>query len=87
MKQTIFRVSLDIHDIYSQFTLPIKKGDTSGRLIITLMENGHPYEITEDCYAVLAATKSNKSTLHNECIIQKNTIIYDFTKREELNFI
>ena len=78
MKQTVFRASLDIHEIHSQFTLAIKKGDTSGRLVITLMENGHPYPISDECYAVFAGTKESGATLHHECIIQNNTIIYDF---------
>jgi hypothetical protein len=81
MNKTIFRASLDIHDIYSQFTLSIKKGDTSGRLIITLMQSGKPYHISEGCYAVFTATKAKSGgRLHNDCIIQNNTIIYDFTK-------
>ena len=37
MISTTFKCTLDIHDIYSQTRLRIKKGDTSGRLIITLM--------------------------------------------------
>ena len=80
MDQTIFRATLDIHDIYSKFTISIKKGDTSGKLIITLTENGKPYQITEDCYAVFVGAKSNGSILHNGCTVHKNTIIYDFTK-------
>ena len=79
MNKTNFNVSLDIHDIYSQFTLPIKKGDTTGRLTVTLMEGGKPYQITDDCYAVFAATNPNGGVLHNSCIIQNNKIVYDLT--------
>ena len=80
MNRTIFRCSLDIHDIYSQFTLPIKKGDTSGRLVITLMENGKPYHIVDGCYAIFAGKKENGALLHNACIVEKNTIVYDISK-------
>ena len=80
MNRTIFRCSLDIHDIYSQFTLPIKKGDTSGRLVITLMENGKPYHIVDGCYAIFAGVKANGVILHNACIVEKNTIIYDISQ-------
>lgn len=80
MNRTIFRCSLDIHDIYSQFTLPIKKGDTSGRLVITLMENGKPYNIVDGCYAIFAGKKANGAILHNACVVEKNTIIYDISK-------
>ena len=58
MNATTFRCTLDIHDIYSQFCLRVKKRDTSGRLIITLMENGKPYHITENCYAVFACGRT-----------------------------
>ncbi len=79
MNPTIFRVSLDIHKIHSQFTLPIKRGDTSGKLIITLMQSGKPYEITEDCYAKFNASKDKSGVIiDHACYIQNNTIIYDF---------
>lgn len=83
MIKTTFKCSLDIHDIYSQFSLPIKKGDTSGRLIITLMENGKPYPIPEGCYAVLAGTKADKSIIHHECTVQvqDNAIVYHMNEQ------
>lgn len=81
MNATTFKFTLDIHDIYSQFRIRVKKGDTSGRLIISLMENGKPYHITENCYAVLAGVKEKGGgILHNKCTIENNAIIYHFTK-------
>ena len=74
MKPTIFRMSLDIHKIHSQLTIPIKRGDTSGKLVITLMQSGKPYEITEDCYAKFTAAKDRSGVIMDHpCIIQNNT--------------
>ncbi len=81
MISTTFKVTLDIHDIYSQFRLRIKKGDTSGRLLVTLTQLGKPYHITEDCYAVLAGVKEDGSILHNKCEIEDDVIIYHFTEK------
>lgn len=80
MNKTIFRLSLDIHEIYSQATISIKRFDTTGRLVITLMESGKPYQIEEGCYAVFTCVKKDGNILHNDCVIQNNTIIYDFSK-------
>jgi hypothetical protein len=81
MISTTFKATLDIHDIYSQFRLRIKKGDTSGRLLITLTQLGKPYHITDDCYAVLAGVKEDGSILHNKCEIEDDVIVYHFTDK------
>lgn len=81
MISTTFKCTLDIHDIYSQFRLRIKKGDTSGRLLITLTQLGKPYHITDDCYAVLAGVKEDGSILHNKCEIEDDVIVYHFTDK------
>lgn len=81
MLKTTFKHTLDIHDIYSQFTLRIKKGDTSGRLIISLSELGKPFYIPEGCYAILAGIKKDGSLLYNECTIEENTIVYHMTEQ------
>ena len=75
------RVSLDIQEIASQFSLSIKQGDTNRRLVITLTVNGQIYKITDDCYAVFASTKPDGTIILNDCIIQDNTVIYDITSQ------
>ena len=79
MNMSIFRISLDIHAEASQLSFSVKKGDTSRRLYITLTENGMPYRIGKDCYAVFSAVKPDGKTIYNDCIIKDNTIIYDMT--------
>ena len=43
------------------------------------MENGNPYEISDDCYAVFTATKPDGTLLYNDCVIDDDTIIYELT--------
>ena len=80
MIKSTYRFSLDIHEDHSNVCLNVKKGDTNSRkLYITLMENGNPYEISEDCYAVFTATKPDGKLLYNDCVIEDDTIIYELT--------
>ena len=80
MIQSTYRFSLDIHDDHSNVCLYVKKGDTNSRkLYITLMENGNPYEISDDCYAVFTATKPDGTLVYNDCVIDDDTIIYELT--------
>lgn len=77
MNRTNYRVTLDIKEIYSTFTVSIKRGDTSGRLLITLMSGGKPFQIPEGCYATFESTRPDDAILHDGCIIQNNMVIYD----------
>lgn len=81
MNQSIYRISLDIHSVASQLSFSVNRGDNMRRLIITLTENGKTYEITDDCYAIFTTVKPDGTHIANDCTIQNNTIIYDFTEQ------
>ena len=81
MNNSIHRISLDIHDTGSQVSISAKKRDTARSIYITLTENGKPYKIAEDCYAVLTGVKSDNNYLYNDCTIKDNVIVYDFTEQ------
>lgn len=81
MNDSIFRISLDIHEHGSQAVLKVKKTDTGRKLYITLRSGGTPYIIEDDCYAVFKATKPDGSILYNACTIENNMIIYAFTEQ------
>ena len=81
MNNSIYRISLDIHDTGSQVSISAKKGDTARSLHITLQENSKPYRIEDGCYAVFTGVKSDGNYLFNDCIIKDNVIVYDFTEQ------
>lgn len=81
MNPSYYRISLDVHDATSQLSFPIKKGDTSRRLLISLVDNGVPYDIADECYAIFVARKPDGKLISNDCTIQKNLIIYDITEQ------
>lgn len=76
------RMSLDIQDTAAPYSMSIKRGDSLRRLVITLMENGQPYQITEDCTAQFVLTNHDGTTTYGNCEIQDNTIIYNITAQD-----
>ena len=79
MKDSVYKISLDINEHGSQVVLKAKQSDTGRKIHISLRAGGTPYTIDEDCYAVFTATKPDGSILYNECTIEGNEIIYEFT--------
>jgi hypothetical protein len=79
MRDSSFRISLDIHEVQSQVSLPVKTGDTARKILINLTENGAPYPIDNNCIAIFSAIKSDGKKIINDCIIEDNRIRYDIT--------
>ena len=79
MEYIIHKLSLNMHSSISQTSLYVKSGDTKRKLRITLTENGKVYRISDGCVAVFSAKKDNGDTLYNNCTIEDNTIVYEFT--------
>lgn len=76
MNNSIYKFSLDVHEAASQVVIELKQSDTAREFQISLTENGRPYVITEGCYAVFTAKKSDGTKLYHECIIDGNVIRY-----------
>ena len=80
-----YRVSLDMFDALSQVTIKAKKGDSACKINITLTKNGKIYKINEGCYATFNAKKSDGNFIYNNCTIDGDTIVYDFTSSLDEN--
>lgn len=81
MNDSIFRISLDIHEHGSQSVLKAKYADTGRKLCISLRSGSTPYIISDVCYAAFKATKPDGKVLYNACTIEGNEIIYEFTEQ------
>ena len=81
MKDSHYRISLDIHSTQSQVSLPVKQGDTSRKVFISLCEGGKPYHIEDDSFAVFSAKKPDKNIIENNCVIADNVIEYSITEQ------
>ena len=80
-----YRVSLDMFDTHSQTTIKAKKGDSACQIHITLTEKGKIYKIGEGCHATFNAKKSDGNFIYDNCTIEDNTIVYDFTSSIDEN--
>ena len=80
MKDAYFRITLDVKEIQSQATLPVKLHDTNCRIYISLTEGGLPYPIEEGDFATFTAKKSDGSIVVNNCIIENGKVRYDFSE-------
>ena len=82
MNNSVYYISLDIHDTASQTMLNVKKSDNGRQINFVLTDGGKPYVITEGCKAYFRALKPSKENLlFNECTIADNVITYILTNQ------
>lgn len=81
MRDSIYRINLDMHDHSSQVQITAKKGDNARSIYISLYEDGKPYVIEEGCSAVIMIKKPDGYIINNDCMIRltDSVIIYEFT--------
>ena len=82
-----YRVYLDMHDVSSQTIIKAKKCDSACQIYITLTDNGRIYEVGEGCYATFNAKKADGNFIYDNCTIENNTIVYDFSSSIDDNGI
>lgn len=80
-----YRVSLDMFNVSSQTTIKAKKCDSACQIHITLTDNGRIYEVGEGCYATFNAKKADGNFIYDNCTIENNTIVYDFSSSIDEN--
>ena len=80
MKRSEYHITLDIHSVRSQVSVPVPQNDTARSICVHLSDGGNPFLVPDGCRAVFAATKADGKRIFNDCIIERNTLIrYDFT--------
>lgn len=81
MNDSIYRISLDMHECIVQKSLKVKKNDNARVLKISLVDNGKIFEIAEGCVATFRAKKPDGTVLFNNCTIENNVITYELTNQ------
>ena len=79
MNYSDYRFTLDIQLQQAQVSVPATLNDTARRLCIGLTDGRKPYIIADGCTAAFAAKKPDGFALYNQCTIENNTVIYEFT--------
>ena len=80
MKYIYKKITLDVHNMTSQLSLAAKQGATLRGIIVTLVADGKIYEIPDKCYAVFSAKNSDGDFFVDDCVIQDNKILYNFSE-------
>ena len=83
MNYAVYNIALDIHKTGTQVALSMTRGENKRKIVISLMENGRPYKITDGCTAMFSATKPDGKFVYNDCEIdfENNLIIYTVTSQ------
>lgn len=81
MRDSIYRLTLDMHDVASQVQITAKKNDIAREIHVSLTENGLPYTIERGSSAVIMIRKPDGTILNNDCDIRlsDSVIVYEFT--------
>ena len=81
MNYSDYRFTLDVQIHQAQVSIPVTLNDTARRLCIGLTDGRKPYYIADGCRAVFVAKKPNDTPpIVHDCIIERNTIIYEFSQ-------
>ena len=81
MNYSDFRFTLDIQIHQAQVSVPVTFGDSARRLCIGLTDGRKSYVIGEGCRAVFNAKKPDGKVIKNDCIIERNVILYEFSEQ------
>ena len=78
MKNSVYRIALDMHKDASQYTLHAKRYDTARTIRATFTDGGKPFDVS-GYYPILTGKNAAEETIYESCKIADNSVIYDFT--------
>lgn len=87
MNEVCFRMTLDVNEPNSQFTLPLHQGEVGRKIYFNLTENGIPMSIPDTAVAYLSLYSSDGSYgFTNKCdAIDSDRISYTVKERDTTN--
>ena len=83
MNSSKFRLTLDLHSVQSQYSIPVMVGDTNVTLLISITDGGIPYKIPDEFLAKLSIKRPTGTYLEEFCKVKNNAVIeYPFSQNE-----
>lgn len=82
MRNSVYKIDLEMHAAGDQVQLTARRGDTARRIEARIVDHGIPYRqiLPTDCRAVMTVKTPEGLTLTNDCDIRADgTVIFDFT--------
>lgn len=83
---TRYSITLDLSKYTTQLSVPCKNTDVGREIAITLHQNGVPYTLTADNFAVFVA-KNSGADIVNDCVVDlvNNCVVYKITPQTIAN--
>lgn len=80
---TRYSITLDLTKYTTQLSLSCKNTDVGREIAITLHQNGVPYTLTADNYAVFVGKKTSGHDIVNDCVVDlvNNCVVYTITSQ------
>lgn len=72
---------LELNNANSQHALAVKHTDTGRKLYINLTQDSKPYVISDECWVLFHATKSDGTKVVNECMVSNNIVEYAISEQ------
>lgn len=83
MNSSKFRLTLDLHSVQSQYSIPVTVGDTNVTLLMSITDGGIPYKIPDGFLAKLSIKRPTGTYLEEFCKVKNNAVIeYPFSQNE-----
>ena len=84
MNSSKFRLTLDLHSVQSQYSIPVMVDDTNVTLLISITDGGIPYKIPDGCLAKLSIKRPTGTYLVEYCKVKNNAVIeYPFSQNKD----
>ena len=83
MNYSTYRLTLDIHQVIAQVSIPVFFQDTWVRFLFNLTDGGKPYTLEEVAKATLFGKKADGTSLVEDCNIIENNTRIEYTFSEQ----
>lgn len=78
----ITEISIDLYGETKEYLVSAKQNDKNTRQIhVTLLNNGVPYVIPQDCVLIVNVKKPDGKYVYNQCYSENNVVIVDMTNQ------